>query len=64
MKARGIPTIGVNQFNPDFVALARAYGCHTAEPESLADLEASLTEAFAGDRPTLIRLREDSAFLG
>jgi 5-guanidino-2-oxopentanoate decarboxylase len=64
MKARGIPTIGVNQWNPDFIALAKAYGCRTAEPASLADFEASLKAAFAGDRPTLIQLKEDAAFLG
>ena len=63
MKARGIPTIGVDQLNPDFIALARAYGCATAEPTSLAEFESSLTTAFAGDRPTLIQLREDAPFL-
>jgi len=63
MKARGIPTIGVDQWNPDFIALAKAYGCVTAEPRSLAEFESSLTTAFAGDRPTLIQLREDAAFL-
>jgi 5-guanidino-2-oxopentanoate decarboxylase len=63
MKARGIPIIGVDQLNPDFIVLARAYGCATAEPKSLAEFEASLTAAFAGDRPTLIQLREDAAFL-
>jgi 5-guanidino-2-oxopentanoate decarboxylase len=63
MKARGIPAIGVDQWNPDFVALARAYGCATAEPDSLAAFEASLAAAFTGDRPTLIQLREDAAFL-
>ena len=63
MKARGIPTIGVDQLNPDFIALARAYGCATAEPKSLAEFEANLTTAFAGDRPTLIQLREDAPFL-
>ncbi len=64
MKARGIPTIGVDQLNPDFVALARAYRCRTTEPASFEDLEASLRTAFAGDRPTLIHLREDAPFLG
>ena len=63
MKSRGIPTISVDQWNPDFIALAKAYGCATAEPDSLAAFEASLATAFAGDRPTLIQLREDAAFL-
>lgn len=63
MKARNIPTIGVNQHNPDFIKLAEAYGCDTAEPASFAELEAAVTKAFAGDRPTVIRLREDADFL-
>ena len=63
MKARGIPTIGVDQFNPDFVALARAYGCRTATPQSFEEFESGLQSAFAGDRPTLIEMREDAAFL-
>jgi 5-guanidino-2-oxopentanoate decarboxylase len=63
MKARGIPTIGVNQFNPDFIALARAYGCRTAIPQSFDEFESSLSNAFAADRPTLIEMREDAAFL-
>jgi 5-guanidino-2-oxopentanoate decarboxylase len=63
MKARGIPTIGVNQFNPDFIALARAYGCKTATPRSFDEFESSLRNAFSADRPTLIEMREDAAFL-
>ena len=63
MKARNIPTIGVNQHNPDFVKLAEAYGCRTAEPTSFAELEAAVKAAHAADGPTVIHLREDAGFL-
>jgi len=63
MKARGIPEIGVNQRNPDYVALAKSFGCRTAIPGSVKEIETSIAAAFAADRPTLIELREDAAFL-
>ena len=63
MVARGIPPIGVRQRNPDFLALARAFGCRAERPDSLAALERALTAAFAADGPTLIEVRQDSAFL-
>jgi 5-guanidino-2-oxopentanoate decarboxylase len=63
MTARGIPTIGVNQLNPDYLTVARGFGCHTARPDSLAAFEASVSAAFAADRPTVIEMREDAAFL-
>ena len=63
MVARDIPTIGVNQHNPDFVKLAEAYGCRTAEPGSFADLEDAVKAAFTADGPTVIHLRENASFL-
>ncbi len=42
--------------NPDFLALARAYGAAAEEPANLADLPGVLTRALAAGRPTLIRL--------
>ena len=63
MKARNIPTIGVNQLNPDYIAVGKAFGCRTVRPDSLGAFETSLEEAFAADRPTLIEMREDAAYL-
>jgi 5-guanidino-2-oxopentanoate decarboxylase len=63
MKARNIPTIGVDQLNPDYITVAKAFGCKTAQPASLADFERALQEAFAADRPTLIEMREDASYL-
>lgn len=42
--------------NPDFAALARAYGAHATEPATAGDLARALAAAFAADRPTLIRI--------
>ncbi|MFZ5709706.1 MAG: 5-guanidino-2-oxopentanoate decarboxylase [Pseudomonadota bacterium] len=42
--------------NPDFLALARAYGALAAEPATPGDLAASVRAALAADRPTLIRM--------
>lgn len=59
----GIPEIGVRQKNPDFIALAKAFGCRTARPNSLAELKVQLAAAFAANGPTLIEVREDAGFL-
>ncbi|PIE13664.1 MAG: acetolactate synthase isozyme1 large subunit [Rhodobacterales bacterium] len=42
--------------NPDFLALARAYGAEAVEPGSFADLQQAVLDAFDADRPTLIRI--------
>ena len=42
--------------NPDFLALAGAYGAGAAEPASLSDLRKVLNDALAATGPTVIRL--------
>jgi 5-guanidino-2-oxopentanoate decarboxylase len=64
MNESGIPEIGVRPRNPDFIKMGEAFGCHTARPASIAGFKAVLESAFKADRPTLIELREDAAFLG
>ena len=64
MISRDIPTIGVNQFNPDFTALAKAYGCHVEEPNDLPSVEVAVKAAFGRNRPTVIRLRESDFIKG
>jgi 5-guanidino-2-oxopentanoate decarboxylase len=59
----GIPAIGVNPRNPDYVALAEAFGARATRPDSLDAFKAALTDAFAADGPTLIEMREDAPFL-
>jgi acetolactate synthase-1/2/3 large subunit/5-guanidino-2-oxopentanoate decarboxylase len=47
--------------NPDFPALARAYGARAEAPRSLAGLRLALEAAFAAPGPTLIRMTPDMA---
>ena len=59
MLAKGIPEIGVIQRNPDFLMLARAFGCHAARPETLEALGPELAAALGRDGPTVIEVRHD-----
>jgi acetolactate synthase-1/2/3 large subunit/5-guanidino-2-oxopentanoate decarboxylase len=47
--------------NPDFLALAKAYGAGAIEPGSLQDLQQAVLDAFKADAPTLIRVTPDIA---
>ena len=46
----------VIQRNPDFIALAKAYGATAVEPATRADIAPALKAAFAAKGPTVIRL--------
>jgi thiamine pyrophosphate-dependent acetolactate synthase large subunit-like protein len=63
MTERGIPEVGVRLRNPDFQALAKAFGCRAVKPESLAALKEAMRAAVAADGPTLVEVREDAPFL-
>ncbi len=63
MDSRGMPQIGVNYHNPDFVAMAKAFGGYGVRPNSLAEFEAVVEEALQADKPTLINVHENSAWL-
>ena len=58
-----IPELGVKPRNPDYQALALAFGAHAVKPGSLAELKAAIEAAFKADRPTLIEVHEASAYL-
>jgi len=51
---------GSDLFNPDFAALAHAYGWHAARVETTAQFEPALREALAADRPSLLHLKLDT----
>jgi acetolactate synthase-1/2/3 large subunit len=51
--------IGTDLRNPDFVALARAYGAHGALVERSEEIGDALDEALGCGRPALIELRVD-----
>jgi 5-guanidino-2-oxopentanoate decarboxylase len=63
MIEQGIPEVGVHARNPDFLALARAYGAKAVRAYSLAGLAGALEKALAAKGPTLIEIREDMSEL-
>jgi acetolactate synthase-1/2/3 large subunit len=48
---------GSDLFNPDFAALARAYGWQAERVDATADFEPAFARALASGRPTLIHLK-------
>jgi thiamine pyrophosphate-dependent acetolactate synthase large subunit-like protein len=63
MNKRDIPELGVRQRNPDYLALARAFGAEAVRPDSLPALSEAIDAAFSANGPTLIEVREDAPFL-
>ncbi|MSP83575.1 MAG: 5-guanidino-2-oxopentanoate decarboxylase [Alphaproteobacteria bacterium] len=63
MIRKGIPQIGVSPTNPDYLALAKAFGAKAVRPTSLKGVKAALKKAFKADGPTLIEVRQDAPFL-
>jgi acetolactate synthase-1/2/3 large subunit len=51
---------GSDLFNPDFAALARAYGWEAARVDRTAEFEPAFVQALASGRPTLIHLKLDA----
>ncbi len=51
---------GSDLFNPDFAALALAYGWQAARVESTAQFEPAFAAALAADKPTLIHVKLDA----
>jgi len=61
MIAAQIAPNSVIQRNPDFLALARAYGATAVQPDTMADIALTLEAAFGANGPTVIRLTPDLA---
>jgi thiamine pyrophosphate-dependent acetolactate synthase large subunit-like protein len=53
---KGIQPSAVTLRNPDFQALARAYGARAERPDSLPQLKASIVSALGAGVPTLIEM--------
>jgi acetolactate synthase I/II/III large subunit len=51
---------GSDLFNPDFAALARAYGWQASRVERTAEFEPAFAEALRAQRPTLLHLKLDT----
>lgn len=62
MIASQIAPNAVIQKNPDFIALARAYGAATAQPQELSQLSEVLNDALAYPGPTVIHLQAGIAY--
>lgn len=58
MQAAGIPPVGVIARNPDFVALARAFGAEGVRAAGQAELTRALRQALERQGPTLIEALE------
>jgi 5-guanidino-2-oxopentanoate decarboxylase len=63
MDERQIPRIGVEPRSPDFLRLAESLGCRAVRTTSGEQLAQSVREALGADRPTLIEVRQDGAWL-
>ena len=61
MIERGIPQIGVDIYTPDFLAIARGFGCRAVSAESLTHLQDQLRLAHRAKGPTLIEIDEAAA---
>jgi acetolactate synthase I/II/III large subunit len=61
MADRGIPQIGVDIYTPDFLAIARGFGCRAERAESLKHLRGLLQQSDQGAGPTLIEIDEEAA---
>jgi 5-guanidino-2-oxopentanoate decarboxylase len=59
MIAAGIPPTGVVGHNPDFLALARAYGAQAERPRGPAELTAAIQSALRHGGPTVLEAVED-----
>ena len=59
MIAAQIAPNAVQVQNPDFLALAKAYGASARQPEALTGLQNDLIEAFSAKGPTLIYMSSD-----
>ncbi|HVY99525.1 MAG TPA: 5-guanidino-2-oxopentanoate decarboxylase [Dongiaceae bacterium] len=63
MRDCGIEEIAVRPRNPDFQALARAYGATAVKPESLGGITEAIKAALKAKGPTLIEVHEQAKFL-
>lgn len=63
MERRNVPPIAVGTTNPDFLMLARSFGCHANRPESLSDMEKAIANGLRAEAPTLIEISAEALIL-
>lgn len=54
-----ISTVGVDLYTPDFLTIAKGFGCHATRPESLHGLATAVQEALSCKVPTVIVIDND-----
>ncbi|HWL70285.1 MAG TPA: 5-guanidino-2-oxopentanoate decarboxylase [Geminicoccus sp.] len=64
MTETGVPKLGVDLVTPDFVAVARGFGCAAERATSLDHLERLLSASIDHSVPTLIEIDQNAPFLG
>ncbi|BBU31225.1 hypothetical protein BTHE68_49590 [Burkholderia sp. THE68] len=62
MDQRDISPVGVDIYTPDFIALAKAFGCEAARADDPQALDAQLRKAVSREVPTVIEVREADWF--
>ena len=55
----GIPLVGVDLAMPNFLSVARGFGCHAESVCDLAELPHLVKKGFRADRPTLLEIHAD-----
>jgi len=63
MASSGIPSLGVDLYTPDFLTVAKGYGCFAHRATSRAHLRALLQQAGQQIVPMLIEIQEGDAWL-
>ena len=63
MIKRGIPEIGVNPKNPNFLKVADGFGCAIESPNNLDEFAAAVKRALSANGPTVIEVYEGSDWL-
>ena len=61
MVERGIPQIGVDIYTPDFLTIARGFGCRAVRAESIVPFAGAVAAGPSGSGPTLIEIDETAA---
>jgi acetolactate synthase-1/2/3 large subunit len=61
MVDRNIPPIGVDIYTPDFIAIAKGFGCAATKISSKAEFIEALRSAASAAVPTLIDIPEELA---
>lgn len=63
MVDRQITPIGVDIYTPDFLTIAKGFGCGATRPGSVNELVQSLRQAATGRAPTVIEIRADAPYV-